>query len=590
MIREKLLRIGFFFLMRESWHYSRGNHLQFVVFILAHLIASVFRALNPWIIAYAINHLLEKESHEVLMGVVAFLVFRFAELLFHYAGRYFQRLLTFRVAAGAFQGSVIKKITSLPISWHEDKHSGAKVKQIQRGYESLKRFMEDLSSNMMVASFNLVFSLGLLFFLNVKIGVFITFVLIVYLFVTYLYNQKLIGIYGSYFNWENKLGALFVDYLNNFFTISALNLKKVFLNKFIGLLPRGYNLTRKKVFVDELKWATGDLISIIIIFTSFYLYYTDMISSSTLAGMGGFFVLINYFLRIQQSLSTFSWLYSEIIERAEAFRNVLPILEEYDRQQQSKNDGDPITPIKEWQRLTIQELYFSYKDTPGVKQIQPVTFQRKQTIGIVGDSGGGKSTFLKLLAGIYPPGSVRFLVDHRPHDFRAVSLISVLVPQEPEIFNDTLSMNLTMDADVEPEVLKKVVYTACLKEFIGDLPLGYDTVLGEKGINISGGEKQRIALARSLIYGETKDLILLDESTSSVDSQIENRIYRRLKLHYGNKTIISVMHRLTSIKNFDHIIVMKNGQIQGQGTFNHLLKNCHPFQILWEHYNREDKG
>ena len=588
-IRKRLNSINFFYLFQQSLKYGRDHKIKFTVYIVLFLFSSILTALNPWAIAYAINHLIDKQLDKVLLGVAVFLGLKAGQLGCHYTARYIQRNLAFRVSSVIFQLSVLDQVISLPFSWHEKKHSGEHIKIINRAGEALKRFLEELSSNMLTAVFDLVFALSLLFVLSIKVGLLITAVLVVYITVALLFNKKLVKIYSQTYVWENKLSVSVLDGLTNIFTLNSLRLKEPFLQKIRGVIPEGIRLTKKKVLTDELKWASGDLISIGIILLCFYVYYSDIVSGEALAGIGGLYILVNYFMNIQSSLSKFSWLYSEIVEKAAAVRCLDPIQEASITFSEHKKESGGHQEIGMWNSLKIKNLEHLYSPHSGLKTIPLLEIKRGENIAIVGKSGSGKSTLLKLLAGVYETEVPSLSADGKSVPFQSLAEQSILVPQEAEIFHDTIRYNIFMGTRLNPTFEQKIIEMLSLDDLLKRLPQGMETVLEEKGVNISGGEKQRIALARSLATGRDKDILLLDESTSSVDSQIEEQIFRHLLVEEKNKTIVSAMHRLSNIKLFHRIIVLDRGHLVGEGTFQELYRDCPTFRLLWEFFSNDKK-
>ena len=161
-----------------------------------------------------------------------------------------------------------------------------------------------------------------------------------------------------------------------------------------------------------------------------------------------------------------------------------------------------------------------------------------------------------------------------------------LIPQEPEIFNNSFRYNITMNLPASEEELNKIILISQLKAVIEKLPNGLDTSVMEKGVSLSGGEKQRLALARGLLAAKKSEIILMDEPTSSVDSLNEIKIHEQVFEEFKNKTIISSIHRLHLLDKFDYIYLFSHGKIVGQGTFEEMKKNP-LFSKMWRRYNKE---
>ena len=202
--------------------------------------------------------------------------------------------------------------------------------------------------------------------------------------------------------------------------------------------------------------------------------------------------------------------------------------------------------------------------------IKPGTF-----VGVVGQSGSGKSTFTKMLARLYSPNEGRILIDN--YDISKVELYSLrsqigIVPQDTFLFRGTVAENITFDnSDVSNEEIIKACKIACAHDFIMDLPDGYSSFISERGANLSGGQRQRIALARTLI--SKPRLLILDEATSSLDYQTEHMVCKNLINEVKDTTVFFVTHRLQTVKDSDLILYMENGNILEKGNHEQLIEN-----------------
>lgn len=253
-------------------------------------------------------------------------------------------------------------------------------------------------------------------------------------------------------------------------------------------------------------------------------------------------------------------------------------LEEQREPQQGVSDvPDTITHVK------FGDVYFSYEDEPVLRGVN-FEFNKGEVIGVVGQSGAGKSTIASLLARMYE-------VDAGEICANGVSInemdidewrdkISV-VRQNPFIFNDTLRYNLTIgNRDVSEAELDRVCEIAKVDEFLEELPNGYNTMLGDEGVRLSGGQKQRVALARALL--EDADLLILDEATSDLDSSLEEQVQQGIEKMDHNYAIVTIAHRLSTVKNADRIYTVENGTITEAGSHHELLEHDGKYAELYD--------
>ena len=205
------------------------------------------------------------------------------------------------------------------------------------------------------------------------------------------------------------------------------------------------------------------------------------------------------------------------------------------------------------------------------------------SVALVGESGGGKSTIIKLIMGLIKYQDGKILIDD--DELSKLNLNSfydyvTYVSQEAPIFDGTLRENLIFDKKIDDEKIVDVLKLVCLDKFYEKLENGLDTELGEKGICLSGGERQRVALAR-LFFDESK-IIILDEATSAMDNITEKMVMKNIVQRLNNKTLIIIAHRLETIKDVDSIYVLSNGEIVEQGKYQELLNKNGYFKKLYK--------
>jgi ATP-binding cassette subfamily B protein len=211
-----------------------------------------------------------------------------------------------------------------------------------------------------------------------------------------------------------------------------------------------------------------------------------------------------------------------------------------------------------------------------------------EKVALVGHSGSGKTSLTKLLFRFFDPQKGSILIDGNcTKDFTIASLrkqIS-LVPQQPELFHRSVRDNIILNTNVSNANLKDVAKKSRSLDFIEKLSDGFDTMVGERGIKLSGGEKQRIALARAFL--EDAPIVILDEATSALDSITEKQIQTAIFELIEDKTAIVIAHRLSTILRMDRIIVLENGKIIEEGTHQELLEKAGKYAEMWKHQSGE---
>jgi len=231
------------------------------------------------------------------------------------------------------------------------------------------------------------------------------------------------------------------------------------------------------------------------------------------------------------------------------------------------------SPIDRIDDVAFKDVHFSYNDEEKVFQGISFGIERGEFVGFVGHSGAGKSTIVSLLTRMYRPDSGKITANGTPigeYGLEEWRSRFAVVRQKPFIFNDTLEQNVTIgNRDASKDDIKRVCEIAQVDEFLNELPKGYETKLGDDGVRLSGGQRQRVALARALL--KDADILVLDEATSDLDSNLERRVQAAIERMDRTYSIITIAHRLSTVQNADRIFTLKSGNIIEEGTHNELL-------------------
>jgi ATP-binding cassette subfamily B protein len=235
--------------------------------------------------------------------------------------------------------------------------------------------------------------------------------------------------------------------------------------------------------------------------------------------------------------------------------------------------------------IEIRDLEFSYPDAPDIAVLKNLSLSIKkgEKVGVVGRSGSGKTTLIKLLLGYYEVERGTLLIDGAPIERGQLVQLLTYVPQDTALFNRTLRENIAYNlppALSTQEHLEEAARRSLASEFIDQLPKRFETQVGERGIKLSAGQRQRIAIARALI--REKPIIILDEATSALDSESEERIKEAFENLWEGKTVIAIAHRLSTLRNMDRIIVLSKGEIVESGSHDELLAHGGIYKHLWE--------
>ena len=246
-------------------------------------------------------------------------------------------------------------------------------------------------------------------------------------------------------------------------------------------------------------------------------------------------------------------------------------------------DHPEATPLEPKDRgIEFENVSFAYPAGDKVFEGLTLRFEAGKRTGLVGPSGGGKSTILSLLQRFYDVDSGRIMIDGQ--DISRITQDSIrraisFVPQDISLLHRSVFDNIRYGKPeaTEAEVMK-AAEAACCRDFIEALPQGFDTIVGDRGARLSGGQRQRIAIARALL--KDSPILLLDEATSSLDGESEEAIREALDHLMQGRTVIAIAHRLSTLRNFDHIVVLQDGQVIQEGTPDELMHRRGPYRVL----------
>jgi ABC-type multidrug transport system fused ATPase/permease subunit len=292
--------------------------------------------------------------------------------------------------------------------------------------------------------------------------------------------------------------------------------------------------------------------------------------------VGELFKFALYAAFVGSAMGSFPEMYSNVQRAVGASERVLEILREQgedvsiieaDNQIKQRIEGD----------LAFDNINFHYPSRKEIEVLKGVSFEAKtgQKIAIVGPSGSGKSTTASLILQFYQPQSGTILYDNKPAG--AYSLTDIrnqvaIVPQDVLLFGGTIRENIAYGKlKATEEEIVAAAERANAHSFIMSFPEGYDTIVGERGVKLSGGQRQRIAIARALL--KNPSILILDEATSSLDSESERLVQEALEELMKNRTSIIIAHRLSTIREADKIIVLEKGKVIESGSHEELLSN-----------------
>ena len=577
----------YFSLIRTIWRYGIPWRGTIVKYYIVYILAAFIKCLGPYAFGRTIIILqnfhagrLGEAIYWLVMGLGIKLIF----FILHGPSRIIECNIALKIQQ-TFELNLYEKLSRLPLKWHQTHHSGVTTTRVKRASKALYNFAEDQYIYIQ-AIFTFLTSIGFLLWISIPIGILNLISGAIIMSIVILFDKKLIPLYNTENEIENKIGAVLIEYLNNMTTILTLRLGNLTHLTLTERMKTRWPSFKKSVSLNEIKWFSMEILLSIFqtIFMIGYIIYT--LNSKETIVIGAIIMIFRYQWEAGSVFYSLTSQYSRLVRMHADVQGIEPLLVDMAKFTQATQINNVF--ITEWHTIRINELNFQHiKNTnicPTFSNLN-FTIKRGEKIVLIGPSGGGKSSLLNILGGLYIPDNVKLWIDKNPFTFlEPLRNIATLIPQDPEIFENTLLFNISMGLPIKPNELEEIIQLSGFSSVLAKLPEGLDTIIYEKGLNLSVGQKQRLALARGLFAARFSSLISMDEPTSSLDLATESTVLKNILYTFSQKTIIISLHRLHLLPIFDRIIMLDKSVILADGSPDHLLNNIGPVKDLWEKY------
>jgi ATP-binding cassette, subfamily B, bacterial len=575
--------MSFIYLFREMWINAENNKILIVIYYLLHILSLLGLLGQPYVFGQIFNVLQENNQNtlsEVTFWVYIYIALFFIFNIFHRLGRHIEQRVAFRNRQ-YFINKLYYKLTKLPLKWHADNHSGSIINKIKISSDALHDFSE--LQFKYIEHFMMFWGpLLILAILSYKVAFAALFLGLFTVIIISKFDKVIVPLFAAENDVNHKFYSVIFDYISNIRTLLILRLDQQTKKEINNKIDLAYPVLTESIKINQYKWACVSFCILILEVGIIFYYINIEYYGNNSIMLGSIAAIFQYLQQLGKMFFNVTNDYQEIIRMKTDYLTSKDILAIDDF-----ISGDLIQD-NNWQKIDIKNLYFSYNNKKECLIDLNFSIQKGKKIALIGPSGGGKSSLLLLLRGLYHPDNCQIQVDERLFysNLSSLSSITTLVPQDPEIFENTIKYNISFGVKYPEKEISNSIELASLEKLIKNLPNGLDTDIREKGVNLSGGEKQRLALARGILAAQNSSILLLDEPTSNIDSHNEELIYKKLFRKYKDKCIISSLHRLHLLELFDYIYVIAEGKIIQQGTLSNLLKSNKnsTFWNLWKKY------
>jgi len=517
------------------------------------------------------------ESQVIFLGIVTFIIWALEssfEYIYSIQWRGLAQDVEHEVRVSAYDHA-----QRLGLSWHENQATGNITAVLNDDVNQLERFLNN-GMNQIIQVFVSTICIGFIFFYISPIIASIAVLPVPIIFaVSFLFQKKLSPRYKKV---RDKVGALNSSVFNNLLGIqtikSFMSFKKE--KKRIGSLSQDYQNENISAISVSSAFTPVIRMGVLAGFLGTILIGSHMALSGTLA-VGSYSVLVFLTQRFLWPFTTLGTLVDDFERSMASSKRIFDLLKTEDNIVE-KDNPEEIDSLK--YDIHFNNISFNYSDSSSLFSNFTMEIKYGSSVGIVGDTGSGKTTLAKLLLRLYDPDEGDIFIGQK--NIASLSVENLrskigIVSQDTFLFNASVKDNISYgnESCSMDEIILAAKQSQC-DEFISSLSNGYDTLIGERGQRLSGGQRQRLAIARAIV--RNPDILIFDEATSSVDNRTERLIQKSFFDLKKNRTMIIVAHRLSTIRNCDNIFVIKNSKVHESGTHDQLMENADSFYAeLW---------
>ena len=479
---------------------------------------------------------------------------------------------------------VFKHLHSLSIDFHFSRKTGALGRFIDRGTKGIEFLMRYVVFNILPVVIE-IFLVCIIF--NSLFGYIYSlitfFIILIFIIVTFKITQWRLEFRKKLNKADNNVSNTILESLINFETVKFFGNEKNEFNRLNNyLLDYEFSANKNRTSLALLNICQN--IIIIIGVTSLMLISASEVKNSQLT-VGDFVIINTYLLQLYQPLNFLGSVYREIRQAIIDMENMFNLLKIKTNKKKSFKNLN----LKNNLDIEFKNVSFSYDGKRKVLKNVNLKICAKQKVALVGPSGSGKTTVFRLLFKFYENYTGDILINNQ--NLKNISEDSLrnrlgIIPQDIVMFNDSIFYNIHYgNLESSKDDVIQAARKAKISNFIDKLPRKFNTIVGERGLKLSGGEKQRIAIARTLL--KNPDIILLDEASSSLDYSTEKEIKKNLYNFNLNKTVLSVAHRLSSIEDYDVIYFLDEGRILENGKHEYLINLKGRYYNMWISQNKK---
>ena len=547
--------------------------------LLCIVIASALTLLDPLIVKWLIDVAIPRRSLKLVLGAsCAFCLAYLASMGMNYLATVVSAIVGQKLVFRA-RLRILRRVNNLPAGYHSNTQTGETLYRVQQDVDRIAELSGDIipmGMHMLIVGIMVIVTMSIL---NWRLTAIVVPLLPAFYFLQRSFGQRLKTAADAAQQQSGKMAAFLQEHLAGMLQLQLLNRTTTQLRKFARISAESSKRQVQQRLTEGLFGLTSASLIIVGMTLILGVGGRNVILGSL--SIGGLVAFYGYVVRLFEPITIAIDLQSRLQRVSASVRRILEL--SGSESAPARNGRTPLGP-NTLPDLEFQSVSFSYREDRPV--LQDLTFQIKagETVAVVGLNGCGKSTVGMLAARIYEPNSGAVFVGGR--DIRGVSGGSLrstvaLVPQEPILFDDTVRENLLYgNPSATSADLERVSAFTQLDQVLRRLPKGLDEPLGPLGGRLSGGEKKRVALARTLL--QQPKILIVDEVTTALDTPTAAGLLRGLEAFRENRTLIVISHRPATILWADRILVVSGGRLTDSGSHSDLLARCAPYRLIWQ--------
>ncbi|MFA5704379.1 MAG: ABC transporter ATP-binding protein/permease [Advenella sp.] len=524
---------------------------------------------------------LSMPTNALVLPVAALLAYGFARISSSLFGELRDALFA-KVTQGSIRKiakNIFEHLFGLSMRFHLLRQTGGLSRDIDRGTKGIGFVLNFTLFNILPTLLELTMVMGILLWrYDIWFAGVTMLTIVAYILFTLAVTEKRMVMRRRMNSLDSMANTQAIDALINYETVKYFNNEAYEINRYDENLGKWVDSSVKnQVSLNFLNAGQGVIITVGI--TVLLWMSADRVVQGGMT-VGDVVLVSAYLTQLYAPLNFLGFIYREIKNSLSDMERMFGLMDE---QQEIKDDKDAVALNTRQAEIEFKDVGFSYESERQILHNVSFKVGAGETVAVVGTSGAGKSTLSRLLFRFYDVGSGSILINGR--DIRSYTQLSLrqhigIVPQDTVLFNNSIYYNIAYGRpSASHEEVIEAAKSASIHQFVTSLPDGYESQVGERGLKLSGGEKQRVAIARTIL--KDPPILVLDEATSALDTRTERKIQDELFQIAKNRTTLIIAHRLSTIVDADRIIVMDQGRIMEQGTHTELLEKNAIYARMW---------